>query len=192
LVARSASCDFAALGRDYLSRVRAGGVPATRFSDKMPLNYLYCGLIQRALPHARIVHVTRRPMAACYAIYKTLFKDGYPFSYELGELAQYYAAYQKLMRHWEAILPGRIHQVSYEALVADQAGVTRRLLDFCGLEWEDGCLEFHRNPAPANTASAVQVRRRIYDTSVSQWRHYEKQLEPLRAHLTAIGVDCDE
>lgn len=192
LVARSARSDFAALGHNYLAKVRASGIEAQRFTDKMPLNYLYCGIIQRALPNARIVHVTRRPMAACYAIYKTLFKDGYPFSYDLGELAQYYAGYRRLMRHWETVLPGRIHVVSYEALVADQAGETRRLLDFCGLEWEDACAEFHRNPAPTTTASAVQVRQRIYDTSVSQWRHYERQLAPLRAHLTASGVDCDE
>ena len=192
LVARSARSDFAALGHDYLAKVRAGGIETARFTDKMPLNYLYCGIIQRALPNARIVHVTRRPMAACYAIYKTLFKDGYPFSYDLGELAQYYAGYRRLMRHWETVLPGRIHVVSYETLVADQAGETRRLLDFCGLEWQDACAEFHRNPAPTTTASAVQVRQRIYDTSVSQWRHYERQLAPLRTHLTAIGVDCDE
>lgn len=192
LVARSASVDFPALGRDYLARTRAGGIDASCFTDKMPLNYLYCGLIQRALPNARIVHVTRRPMAACYAIYKTLFKDGYPFSYDFGELAQYYAAYRRLMRHWETSMPGRIHVVSYETLVADQVGVTRKLLEFCGLEWEDGCVEFHRNPAPITTASAVQIRRPIYDTSVSQWRNYTEQLAPLRAHLIAAGVDCHD
>ena len=192
LVARSAQSDFAALGRNYLARTRAGGVDAARFTDKMPLNYLYCGLIQRALPNARIIHVTRQPMAACYAIYKTLFKDGYPFSYDFAELAQYYAAYRRLMQHWEATLPGRIHHVSYEALVADQIGATRRLLDFCDLAWENACVEFHQNPAPTTTASAVQVRRRIYDTSVSQWRNYETQLAPLRAHLTAAGIDCNE
>jgi hypothetical protein len=131
-------------------------------------------------------------MAACYAIYKTLFKDGYPFSYDLAELAQYYTAYRRLMRHWEATLPGQIHVVSYEALVADQIGETRRLLEFCGLDWQDSCAEFQRNPAPSTTASAVQVRRRIYDTSVSQWKNYERQLAPLRAHLAAAGVDVDE
>jgi tetratricopeptide (TPR) repeat protein len=192
LVARSAHADFAALGRDYLARARAGRIEAKRFTDKMPLNYLYCGLIQRALPNARIVHVSRRPMAACYAIYKTLFKDGYPFSYDLAELAQYYAAYRRLMRHWETTLPGSIHGVNYESLVADQNRETRLLLEFCGLEWENSCAEFHRNPAPSTTASAVQVRRPIYDTSVTQWRNYERQLAPLRAHLTAAGVDCDE
>jgi len=192
LVARSTTTDFAALGRDYLARARASGIEAHCFTDKMPLNYLYCGLIERALPNARIIHVTRRPMAACYAIYKTLFKDGYPFSYDFAELAQYYSAYRRLMRHWETTMPGRIHVVSYEALVTDQVGETRKLLSFCGLEWEEACVEFHRNPSPTHTASAVQVRRRIYDTSISQWRNYERQLAPLRAHLTAAGIDCDE
>src|SRR6185312_9509455 len=192
LVSRSASLDFAALGHDYLARARAGSIETARFIDKMPLNYLYCGLIQRALPNARIVHVTRHPMAACYAIFKTLFKDGYPFSYDLAELAQYYSAYRRLMQHWESTMPGNIHVLHYENLVADQVGTTRRLLEFCGLEWEDGCADFHRNPSPTTTASASQVRRRMYDTSVSQWRNYEVQLAPLRAHLSAAGIDCDE
>ena len=192
LVSRSASLDFAALGHDYLARARASSIETTRFIDKMPLNYLYCGLIQRALPNARIVHVTRNPMAACYAIFKTLFKDGYPFSYDLAELAQYYAAYRRLMQHWESTMQGNIYVLRYEDLVADQGGTTRKLLEFCGLEWEDACAEFHRNPAPTTTASASQVRRRMYDTSVSQWRNYEVQLAPLREYLCAAGIACDE
>ena len=206
LVARSASLDFAALGRDYVERARgavaageaaagevtAGDVaPATRFTDKMPLNYLYCGLIARALPNARIVHVTRHPMAACYAIYKTLFADGYPFSYDLAELAQYYAGYRRLMAHWSAMLPQRIHHLSYEDLVADQLGQTRRLLQFCGLAWQDACAQFHLNPAPATTASAAQVRRPIYDTSLQQWRHYRQQLAPLASQLRAAGIPIE-
>jgi len=192
LVQLSAQLDFAALGRDYLSRVRAAGVTAERFTDKMPLNYLYCGLIQRALPRARIVHVRRRPMAACFAIYKKLFQDGYPFSYDLEELGRYYIAYRRLMRHWTATLPGLIHEVSYEALVADQRRETQRLLAFCGLQWQDSCLEFHANPAPSTTASAAQVRRRLYDDAISQWRRYESQLEPLRRQLAAADIDTEE
>jgi tetratricopeptide (TPR) repeat protein len=192
LVARSANLDFAAVGRDYLARVRAGGMDANRFTDKMPLNYLYCGLIQRSLPDARIVHVVRAPMASCYAIYKTLFRDGYPFSYDFAELARYYAAYRRLMHHWETTMPGHIHVVRYEDLVSDQIGASRGLLEFCGLDWEDACAEFHRNPSPTTTASASQVRRGIYNTSVSQWRNYAQQLAPLREHLTAAGVNCDE
>jgi hypothetical protein len=189
LVAVSATLDFQALGRDYLERARATFEGTGRFIDKMPLNYLYCGLIRRALPRARIIHVFRRPMAAGYAMYKTLFKSGYPFSYDLGEIAQYYAAYRRLMAHWRMTLPGVIYDASYEALVADQIGETRKLLEYCGLEWEDACVAFHRNPVPITTASASQVRRPLYDTSVSQWRHYEAQLAGLKTALEAQGVD---
>ena len=191
LIARSAELDFAALGRDYLDKVRRAGVDAVRFTDKMPLNYLYCGLIQRALPNAKIVHVTRQPMAACYSMYKTLFKDGYPFSYDLGEIARYFIGYRRLMEHWQAAAPGRIYPLSYEALVADQLGETRKLLEFCGLEWQDACVEFHRNPMPTTTASASQVRRRMYDSSVSQWRHYAAELKELSAALRNAGIDVE-
>jgi hypothetical protein len=188
-VARSAGVDFAELGHDYLSRVRSDFNGESRFIDKMPLNYLYCGLIRRALPNAKIVHLRRHPMAACYAMYKTLFEDGYPFSYDLAEIARYYIAYRRLMDHWCATMPGAIHTLSYEDLIADQLAGTRRLLDFCGLEWEDACAQFHQNPAASTTASAVQVRRPIYDTSISQWRHYAGQLAELSAHFRAAGID---
>ncbi|HEV7612318.1 MAG TPA: sulfotransferase [Steroidobacteraceae bacterium] len=189
LVARSADLDFAALGRDYLERARHAADPGDRFTDKMPLNYLYCGLIRRALPRAKIVHLTRQPLAACYAMYKTLFKDGYPFSYDLEEIGRYYIAYRRLMDHWQSAMAEGIHTVSYEALVADQVGETRKLLNFCGLEWQDSCIDFHRNSSPTTTASAVQVRRRLYDTSVSQWRNYAAQLAQLDSQLRAAGID---
>jgi hypothetical protein len=96
------------------------------------------------------------------------------------------------MQHWETTMPDRIHVVRYEDLVTDQSGATRRLLEFCGLQWEDACAQFQRNPLPATTASASQVRRSMYNTSVSQWRNYAQQLAPLREHLTAAGVNCDE
>jgi len=188
LVTQSALVDFAGLGRDYLARVSASGIEADRFTDKMPLNYLYCGLIRRALPNARIVHVRRGAMAACYAIYKTLFQDGYPFSYDLEELGRYYIAYRRLMRHWAATLPGAIHELRYEDLIADQLGETRRLLAFCGLEWEDGCLRFDANTAPTTTRSAAQIRRRLYGTSVSQWCHYRTQLASLEERLRDAGL----
>jgi tetratricopeptide (TPR) repeat protein len=191
LIARSATADFGALGQDYMTRVRALGIRSDCFTDKMPLNYLYCGLIRRALPNARIVHVRRQPMAACYAIYKTLFQDGYPFSYDLQELGRYYIAYRRLMRHWSATLPGAILDLRYEDLVADPVQQTRRLIDFCGLEWEDACVDFHTNTAPTTTASAVQVRRRLYSTSVSQWRNYATQLAPLQEQLKVAGIHED-
>jgi tetratricopeptide (TPR) repeat protein len=191
LVAQSADLDFPALGREYLERARNAAVGDVRFTDKMPLNYLYCGLIRRALPNAKIVHVSRRPMAACYAMYKTLFKDGYPFSYDLGEIGRYYVGYRRLMNHWQTAMPAAIYPLSYEALVADQQGETRRLLDFCGLDWQDACAEFHRNPSPTTTASAAQVRRRLYDSSVSQWRHYAAELAQLNSLLSAAGISTD-
>ncbi len=191
LVAQSAHLDFAALGRDYLERARAAGVREAGFTDKMPLNYLYCGLIHLALPHARIIHVSRAPMAACYAIYKSLFDEGYPFSYDMGELGQYYLAYRRLMEHWRAALSGAIYELSYEALVADQIAETRRLLEFCGLDWQDACVEFHRNPSATTTASAAQVRRPLYDTSVDQWRHYRPQLAPLSRQLGLAGIPIE-
>jgi tetratricopeptide (TPR) repeat protein len=183
LVAASATLDFAALGRDYLRRARASFAGAGRFIDKMPLNYLYCGLIRRALPQAIIIHLTRHPLAVGYAMYKTLFKDGYPFSYDLKDIACYYAAYRKLMDHWRRTLPGAIYEVGYEAIVADQRGETVKLLAHCGLDWEESCAEFHRNPSASTTASASQVRRPLYDTSVAQWRHYPTELAPLAEAL---------
>ena len=189
LVAHSAALDFASLGRDYLARVAQAGFGDMRFTDKMPLNYLYCGLIRRALPQARIVHVTRNPLAVCYAMYKTLFEAGYPFSYDLQEIGQYYLAYRRLMAHWRATMPGAILDISYEQLVSDQLGETRRLLGFCDLPWEQACVEFHRNKSATTTASAAQVRRPIYDSSVAQWRHYEAGLDGLRRQLVAAGVD---
>ena len=189
LVARSAFVNFPALGREYLSRAQATVGSERRFIDKMPLNYLYCGLIHRALPHARIVHLTRHPMAACYAMYKMLFEAGYPFSYDLDEIARYYIAYRRLMDHWYASMPGVICQLPYEDLVADQLGATRRLLDYCGLQWEEACARYEANQAAATTASAAQVRRPIYDTSLSQWRHYERQLAGLSRQLLAAGIE---
>jgi tetratricopeptide (TPR) repeat protein len=191
LVARSAHLDFATLGAEYLERVRHTVGAKGRFTDKMPLNYLYCGLIHRAFPQAKIVHLTRHPMAVCYAMYKTLFKDAYPFSYDLEELGRYYIAYRRLMDHWHASLPGVIHSLSYEALVGDQIGETRKLLDYCGLDWQDTCMDFHRNAAPTTTASAVQVRQPLYATSIAQWRCYAAQLEPLGRQLRAAGLDVE-
>jgi hypothetical protein len=188
LVRAAAAVDFAALGRDYLRRARSALGVQDRFIDKMPLNYLYCGIIHRALPNARIIHVTRHPMAAGYAMYKTLFKDGYPFSYDLSDIGRYYVAYRRLMAHWRDYLGDALLEISYEDLIADQAGATRRLLEACGLEWQEGCMRFHLNAAATTTASAAQVRRPLYATSVNQWRHFAAQLEPLRRVYAEAGI----
>lgn len=191
LVEQTAKIDFNALGRAYIDSTR-GVVDNTRcFTDKMPLNFLYCGLIHRALPQAKIIHVTRSPMDACYAIYKRLFKDAYPMSYNLDDLGRYYLAYRRLMRHWYQLMPGVIHPVSYEELINDQEATSRRLIEHCGLEWQNECLRFEKNRAPSTTASASQVRQPIYRSSLAKWRHYEKQLAPLQERLRSAGVDIE-
>jgi len=136
--------------------------------------------------------MTRDPMAACYAMFKTLFKSGYPFSYDLSDIARYYGAYRRLMDHWQRTMPGAILALGYEELVADQLAGTRKLLEYCGLEWEDACVAFHQNPAPTMTASASQVRRPIYTSSLKQWRHYEAQLAELKSRLALEGVAMTE
>jgi tetratricopeptide (TPR) repeat protein len=188
LVAASAKVDFRAVGQDYLARTRPATGQRAHFIDKLPLNYLYCGLIHLSLPSARIIHLTRHPMATCHAVYKTLFKDAYPFSYDLREIARYYAAYRRLMSHWDSALPGTILHVGYEDLVEKFDSELRRVLVHCGLPWHDACLEFHRNPYPTATASAAQVRRPLYDSSVRLWEKYEDELRPLRAMLIEEGI----
>ncbi len=188
LIAASARADFRELGADYLSRTRPRTGHTRRFVDKMPLNYLYCGLIRRALPGARILHLTRHPMATCYAVYKTLFNQGYPFSYDLAELADYYAGYRRLMAHWHEALPGQILDVSYERLVTDPMGESQRVFEYCGLEWSPGCLDFHQGTSATTTASAAQVRRPIYRSSVDLWRHYATQLAPVAQRLDGAGI----
>jgi Sulfotransferase family len=121
-------------------------------------------------------------------MYKTLFKDGYPFSYDLEEIGRYYLGYRALMAHWRQDAPQSLHELQYERLVADPAGETRRLLEFCGLAWEESCLAFDRNPGPITTASAAQARRPLYSSSREQWRHYSEQLAGLRRQFVRAGV----
>ncbi len=186
LVAASARVDFKRLGADYLqlTAVHARGRP--RFIDKLPLNYLYCGIIRRALPGARILHITRHPLATGYAVYKTLFAQGYPFSYDLGEIAAYYSSYRRLMALWHSTLPGQILDVPYEHLVRDPQGEGRRVFEYCGLEWKDEYVNVQGDPRQVTTASASQVRRPIYQTSIDLWRQYEQQLQPLAQRLQSF------
>ena len=152
------------------------------------LNNLYIGLIARALPQARIVHVTRGPLASCYAMYKVLFDRGYPFSYDLKELGDYYLAYRRLMNHWHDTLPGLIIEVAYERLVADLPGEARSLFERLGLPWEAHCITFNENPSPVTTASAAQVRRPLYSGAVTAWRRYARELAPLAQRLREGGI----
>lgn len=188
LIERSLQVSAASLGGEYLQRTDPEARAADRFVDKLPLNFLYAGLIHAALPGAKIVHVVRDPMDACYAMYKTLFATGYPFSYDLLELGRYYVAYRRLMEHWRQTLPEAIIDVHYEDVIADTAGQARRMLSFCGLAMEERCIAFHRNPGATTTASAAQVRQPIYATSIGRWRRVERHLVALRCLLAE--QDC--
>ena len=189
LISSAAGAEPARLGRYYLDSTRAYGVAADYLVDKTPLNYLYVGLICAALPDARIVHLARAPLDACYGMYRTLFRAGYPFSYDLDDLARYYIAYHGLMQHWRQEFPDALLDVRYEDLVEDQEGVSRRIVGYCGLPWEPECLDFHRNRAPVATASSAQVRRPVYRDALARWRRYERQLAPLAERLEAAGID---
>ncbi len=188
-VEASARVDFCALGEAYIAATRPLRDARPYFIDKLPFNFLYAGLIHLALPRAKIINLQRHPMDTCYAVYKQLFKDAYPFSYDLDELGQYYIAYHRLMQHWNAVMPGVIHTIRYETLVSDVESEARRLLDFCSLPWEYQCLRFHENQQASTTASALQVRQPVYASSVGKWRHYERQLAPLQRRLEDAGID---
>lgn len=192
LVRLSAGVDFRKLGEAYISSTRPFTGHTPRFIDKLPLNFLYIGLIHLALPNARIINLKRHPIDTCYAIYKQLFLDAYPFSYDLEELGRYYVAYYRLMEHWRAVLPGIIYTIEYEKLVDDIEGESRQLLDFCNLEWQPQCLRFYENPEASTTASTAQVRQPVYRSSVGRWRQYREQLAPLIAVLEENGIPLDD
>jgi len=188
LVDASLGLDMEALGRRYSDSLARRAGDSRRAIDKLPFNYLNVGLIHLALPRATIIHVSRDPVDTCYAIYKTLFQRAYPFSYDLEDLGRYFIAYHRLMEHWHRCLPGRIVRVRYEELVSRPEEESRRLIKACGLSWEAGMRAFHDNPSPSMTASASQVRRPIYRSSVGKWRHYARELEPLLRLLRDAGI----
>ena len=191
LVELTSKVDFKALGENYINSTRTETGHTTHFIDKLPLNSLYVGLIHLALPKAKIIHVTRHPLDTCYAIYKQLFTNGYPFSYDLIELAQYYIEHDKMMQHWYTQLPDVIHQVAYEDVVDDLTGEAKKLISYCQLDWQTQCSDFQNNNAPSTTASATQVRQQIYQSSKGKWRQFEKELSPIKHLLEQAGICCD-
>jgi tetratricopeptide (TPR) repeat protein len=160
--------------------------------EKLPLNYLHLGAIHRALPRARLVLVSRSPLDVCFAMYRTLFGDAYPFTYDFEDLARYYAAYSRLIAHWRAAFGQSIHEVHYEHLVSDPARAAGALAGACGLEWCATAVEVETNAAVCLTQSAAQVRRPIYRSSMGRWRHYRAQLDPLIERLRHQGVSLGE
>jgi predicted Zn-dependent protease len=172
------------LGEEFLERTRIQRkTAAPLFIDKLPNNWQHVGLIHLMLPNARIVDARRHPLSCGFSVFKQHFARGQNFSFDLEDIGRYYRDYVELMAHFDAVLPGRVHRVHYEAMVADTEHEVRRLLDYCGLPFEDGCLRFHENERAVRTPSAEQVRQPIYTDALEQWRHYEPWLGPLREAL---------
>lgn len=168
------------LGADYVADLRPLAPDALRITDKMPSNFVFVGLIRLILPNARIIHTVRDPVDTCLSCFSKLFAGEQGFSYDLAELGRYYRAYQRLMAYWREVLPaGAMIEVPYEAMVEDFATEARRLLDYCGLDWDPACLEFYKTSRPVHTASMVQVRQPIYRSSVGRWRPDAALLKPL-------------
>jgi hypothetical protein len=188
MVRAAATVDPAAFGAAYVRGCAVVRGDRPRFVDKMPMNFLFVPLIAAALPNARIVHVTRDPIDACFASFKQLFADAYPHSYDQAEMARHHVRYQRLMSLWRERLPGRLIEVGYEAAAEDLEATARALINELGLPWEDACLEFHRQEHAVTTASAVQVREPAHTRSIGRWRRYEAELAPMIEVLRQAGL----
>ncbi len=171
--------EFTELGSQYLLSSRRHRSGRAFFTDKMPNNFSSIGLLQLILPNARIINARRHPLDSCLGCYKQLFFRGQAFTYDLVEIGEYYLEYQRMMDHWHALLPGKILDVQYETMVLDQERQTHRLTRFCGLAWDDNCLQFYDTDRAINTASSEQVRQPMHSHSVNAWRRFEEKLRPL-------------
>ena len=185
MIAAAAKTDPGLVAAGYLDAVdyRLSGKPM--FIDKLPENFLYLGFIAKAFPQARLVHLRRNPMDACFAMYKQSF---FKFAYTLENVGRYYVAYERLHQHWKKVLKDRLVEVEYESLVAEPEGQTRILLDKLGLDFEQACLDFDQNRTPSATASAVQVREKVHTRSVNRWQNFSSQLQPLKDYLEKAGI----
>ena len=178
---------LSALAQRYLQRTQAHRpLNRPRFVDKMLGNFSHLALVRLMFPNARIIDARRHPMACAFSCFKQLFARGMNYSYEQSELGRYYRDYADLMSHMESVLPGGLYRVHYEQLIADPETQVRRLLEYCGLPWDEGCLKFYDNPRVVQTISSEQVRRPLYSDAVDQWRHFETWLGPLRDELNEL------
>ena len=175
--------NFNDTGTQYIKQIRRYASNSTYIVDKMPHNFLRIGLIKAILPNTKIIHCVRNPMDNCLSIFKNYFSGTHKYAYDMTELGQYYNLYKELMEYWETTLPGFIYNINYEQLVSDQETQTINLIEFCGLPWDDSCLQFHKNKRKVGTASDAQVRRPMYKDSVQLWKKYGARLEPLEKAL---------
>jgi tetratricopeptide (TPR) repeat protein len=183
VLAELAHEDFVRYGERYLSDTRVYRTDKAFFIDKMPNNFRHIGFIHLILPNAKIIDARREPMACCFSNFKQLFASGQEFTYSLDDIARYYRMYVELMDHWDAVLPGRVLRIQHEDVVEDLEGSVRRILDYCGLEFEPGCLEFYKTERSVRTASSEQVRQPIFKEGLDQWRNFEPWLGPLKDAL---------
>jgi tetratricopeptide (TPR) repeat protein len=187
MIERAAAADPAAVAAHY-TRLARPGATGERIVEKLPTNYLYVGAIRRAFPGAKILMVRRSPLDSCFAMYRALFGDAYPFSYDFDDLARYYAAYDRLMNHWLSLFGAALHEVLYEDLVREPQRIGEALATYCGLAWRPEATAIEGNRSVSLTASAVQVRRPIYGSSSGRWRRYRRHLAPLIGALRRHGV----
>jgi tetratricopeptide (TPR) repeat protein len=187
-VAQLDRAQLTALGDRYLAQTRPHRVLGRpRFVDKMPANFNHVGLIHLLLPNAKIIDARRGPLACCFANFKQHFQSGAWFTYDLEDLGRYYRDYVHLLRHFDSVLPGRVHRVQYEDLVTDLEGEVRRLLAYCDLPFEEQCLRFYETERAVQTVSSDQVRRPLYADAVDQWRNFEPWLGPLKEALADLA-----
>jgi hypothetical protein len=175
--------EFLRLGEKYLSDTRAYRTNKAFFIDKMPNNFRHIGLIHLMLPNAKIIDARREPMACCFSNLKQLFASGQEFTYSIDDIARYYRTYLDLMQHWDEALPGKILRVWHEDVVDDLEANVRRILDFCGLDFEPACVEFYKTERSVRTASSEQVRQPIFREGLDQWRNFEPWLDELKDTL---------
>jgi tetratricopeptide (TPR) repeat protein len=184
--------DWSKLGLLYVDGTRPQTAMKPRFIDKLPYNFMYLGLIARALPRARIICLRRHPLDTCLSNFRESFDENSSFhrySFDLLDIGRFYVQFDRLMSHWKRVLPQRILEVGYETLVSEPEPVTRQLLEFCHLPWNDACLEFHRNASAVATASTSQVREPLHDRAVGRWERYRPWLGPLMQLLQEAGMD---
>lgn len=188
---KSLQLESSVLGSAYIDSTRPRTGHTQHFIDKLPLNFLFLGLIKLALPNAKLVCLRRDPMDTCLSNYRQLFAVNfkhYKYNLDLLDCGRYYIQFDQLMQHWRKVMPGAVHEVEYEALVGDPEQVSRDLLAYCNLPWEEGCLSFHQRKTSVATPSAVQVRQGIYTSSVNRWQSYGDAMKPLYELLKSAGL----
>jgi tetratricopeptide (TPR) repeat protein len=183
ILAQMSREDFLSLGEQYMAATRVYRIGKPYFIDKMPNNFRHLGLIHLMLPRAKIIDARREPIACCFSNLKQLFATGQEFTYSTEDIARYYRTYLELMHHWDRALPGWVLRVHHEDVVDDLEGNVRRIIDFCGLDFEPQCIEFHKTVRSVRTASSEQVRQPIYREGLDQWKNFDSWLEPLKAAL---------